>query len=70
MTQQDSSSDKQKIPYLTNSQVWLTNGRGLSKNKKQEWKWKQRMKDSNILFASFYGAEKNVLMKLAQDRMK
>lgn len=57
MTQQDSSSGKQKVPYLTNTNAWFIMDSVPRMSKKQIWKWKQRTKGINTVYTKLYGAK-------------
>ena len=62
-------SDK---PYLTNNIEWfiMDSVPNMVMNKKKQWKWKQRLKDKNVLFAHTYGAKASLLTELVQDKVK
>lgn len=62
-------SDK---PYLTNNIGWFIMDLvpNMVMNKKKQWKWKQRLKDKNVLFVHTYGAKASLLTELVQDKVK
>ena len=62
-------SDK---PYLTNNIEWfiMDSVPNMVMNKKTQWKWKQRLKDKNVLFAHTYRAKASLLTELVQNKVK